>query len=157
MICGMEGRYDSHLRWIRSIIGLAPGVEDYSALSLIILPRGAYFLADTYITPDPTAEEIAGMTELAVAHVRRLGIEPKVAMLSHSNFGSRDTDSARKMRRAVQILRETAPDLEVEGEMHADAALDEALRERIFRARGWKARRTSSSCPISMRRTSPTS
>jgi malate dehydrogenase (oxaloacetate-decarboxylating)(NADP+) len=132
MICGLEGRYSNHLRWVRDIVGLAEGVHDFSALSLIILPKGAYFIADTYVTAAPTADEIAGMTQLAAAHVRRLGIEPRIAMLSHSSFGSADTESARKMREAVLLLRQVAPDLEVEGEMHGDAALDEALRERIF-------------------------
>lgn len=132
MICGLEGRYAAHLRWIRDIVGLADGVEDFSALSLIILPKGAYFIADTYVTEDPTAAEIAGMTQLAAAHLRRFGLEPKIALLSHSSFGSADSASARKMREAVRILRSRAPDLEVEGEMHGDAALDETLRQRIF-------------------------
>jgi len=132
MICGVEGRYDRHLRWVRDIIGKAPGVEEFSALSLLILPHGAYFLADTYVTPEPSANEIAEMVRLAATHVRRFGMEPKFALLSHSNFGSADTESARKMRRAVEILMQSDPHLEVEGEMHGDAALDEALRRRVY-------------------------
>ena len=132
MICGVEGRYDRHLRWVRDIISKAPGVEEYSALSLLILPHGAYFIADTYVTPVPTANEIAEMVRLAATHVRRFGMEPKFALLSHSNFGSADTESARKMRRAVEILMHSDPGLEVDGEMHGDAALDEALRRRVY-------------------------
>lgn len=132
MICGLEGRYTDHLRWIRDVVGLAQNVRDFSALSLIILPKGAYFIADTYVTEEPNAQEISGMTQLAADHVRRFGIEPKIALLSHSSFGSADTASASKMREAVRLLRDVAPDLEVEGEMHGDAALDEVLRKRIF-------------------------
>jgi len=132
MICGVEGRYDGHLRWIRNILGLRPGVKDFSALSLLILPGGVYFLADTYVSYDPTAEEIADTVTLAAAHVRRFGIEPKVALLSHSNFGSADTANALKMRNALEILEAGKPDFQVDGEMHGDVALDEALRNRIF-------------------------
>ncbi|QPC44729.1 NADP-dependent malic enzyme [Kaustia mangrovi] len=132
MICGLEGRFDWHLDDIRDVIGLAPGVEDFSALSLVILSKGSYFLADTYVSADPCAEEIAEMTVLAADQVRNFGMEPKVALLSHSSFGSADSDSACKMRKALEILRMRAPDLEAEGEMHGDAALDEALRMRIF-------------------------
>ena len=132
MICGLEGRFDRHLHWVRDIVGLQPGVDDFSALSLLILPRGAYFIADTYISYDPTADEVADMVRLAATHVRRFGIEPKVALLSHSNFGSADTPNALKMRRARALLQQEGTDFEVEGEMHADVALDQALRERIF-------------------------
>ncbi len=132
MLCGLDGRFTRHLRTVREVIGLAPGVRDFSAMSLLIMSKGAYFLADTFVTPDPSADEIAEMTKLSAQHVRRFGIEPKVALLSHSNFGSADTRSARKMREALAILREAAPDLEVEGEMHGDAALSEQLRMRIF-------------------------
>jgi malate dehydrogenase (oxaloacetate-decarboxylating)(NADP+) len=132
LICGLEGRYDNHLYWLKSIIGLAGEIHDYSALSLLILSRGAYFIADTYVTYAPSDEEIADIVRLAAKHVRRFGIEPKFALLSHSNFGSANTESAEKMRRAAEILRRTDPDIEVDGEMHADVALDEALRERIL-------------------------
>ena len=132
MICGVEGRYHRHLEAVGDVIGRADDQCDFSALSLLILPSGTYFLADTYVTLDPSAEEIAAMTLQSAAHLRRFGIEPKVALLSHSNYGSADTPSARKMREAVRILQEGYPELEVEGEMHADAALDVALRERIF-------------------------
>jgi len=132
MICGVEGRFDRHLRWIRDIVGLGEGAHDLSALSLLILPKGIYFIADTYVSYEPTAEETADMVRLAATHIRRLGIEPHFALLSHSNFGSADTKSARKMREALEILQRSGDDLEVEGEMHGDVALDQALRERIF-------------------------
>ncbi len=132
MICGVEGRFDRHLRWIRDIVGLGEGVHDFSALSLLILPRGVHFFADTYVSYDPTAEDTADMVRLAATHIRRMGIEPHFALLSHSNFGSADTVSARKMRCALEILQQKGTDFEVEGEMHGDVALDQALRERIF-------------------------
>ncbi len=132
MLCGVEGRYSRHLEHLGKIIGLAEEAHDFSALSLLILPSGTFFLADTYVSPDPNAQEIAEMTVLAAAHLRRLGIEPKIALLSHSSFGSRDTASAAKMRAAIEILHAQFPELEVEGEMQADAALDEAIRSRIF-------------------------
>jgi malate dehydrogenase (oxaloacetate-decarboxylating)(NADP+) len=132
MICGVEGRYNRHLDYVRNIVGVAQGVHDYSALSLVILPSGTYFLADTHVSPDPSAEEIVGMTVQSAAHLRRFGIEPKVALLSHSNFGSADTPSALKMREATRILHERHPDLEVEGEMQGDAAVTPELRARVF-------------------------
>jgi malate dehydrogenase (oxaloacetate-decarboxylating)(NADP+) len=132
MLCGLEGGYHRHLKRIHDVIGMAEGVEDCSALSLLILASGTYFLADTYVTTEPTAEELVEMALMSAAHVRRFGIEPKVALLSHANFGSSDTPSAQKMRRALKLLHERHPELEVEGEMHADAALDETIRNRIF-------------------------
>ncbi|MBX9634596.1 MAG: NADP-dependent malic enzyme [Magnetospirillum sp.] len=132
MICGTIGRYDKHLHHIVDVIGLRPGVRVPAAMSLLIMPQGTFFICDTYVTPDPTAEQIVETTLLAAEEVRRFGIEPKVALLSHSNFGSRQTESAQKMREALAILHERAPYLEVEGEMHGDAALSEDIRERIF-------------------------
>ena len=132
MICGAEGRYDRHLQHIQDVIGFKPGVTEMSAVSALILSRGTVFLTDTYVTPNPSAEEVAEMTLLAAEEVRRFGLTPRVALLSHSNFGSANTDSARKMRRAREIVAERDPDLEVEGEMHGDAAIDPEIRERIF-------------------------
>jgi malate dehydrogenase (oxaloacetate-decarboxylating)(NADP+) len=132
MLCGLEGRYMAHLKNIRDVIGLAPGVREFAALSLVITNKGAYFMTDTQVTPDPSAEEIAEMAVLAAAHVRRFGLEPKIALLSHSNFGSYDSASARKMQAARERLATTHPSLEVEGEMHGDAALLPAFRERVF-------------------------
>jgi malate dehydrogenase (oxaloacetate-decarboxylating)(NADP+) len=132
MICGVEGRLMSHLRHIRDIIGFAPGVHDYAALTLLITAKGHFFLADTHVRPEPTVDEIVETAVLAAAHVRRFGIEPKIALLSHSNFGNSDTQSARKMRRATEILNARHPDLEVDGEMHGDAALSPVFRDRVL-------------------------
>jgi malate dehydrogenase (oxaloacetate-decarboxylating)(NADP+) len=132
MICGVEGRFLSHLRHIRAIIGYCPGASDFAALSLVITARGAYFLADTQVRPDPTADEIAEMAVLAAAHVRRFGLTPKIALLSHSDFGSYDTDTARKMRAATEYLATRHPELEVDGEMHGDTALNPESRARVF-------------------------
>jgi malate dehydrogenase (oxaloacetate-decarboxylating)(NADP+) len=132
MICGLEGRYMAHLTRIRDIIGLCPGVRDFSALSLVITGKGVYFLADTQVTPEPTAEEIAEMAVHAAAHVRRFGLSPKIALLSHSDFGSHDTASARKMREASRLVTAAHPDLEVDGEMHGDSALNPLERQRVL-------------------------
>jgi malate dehydrogenase (oxaloacetate-decarboxylating)(NADP+) len=132
MLCGLEGRYIKHVRDIRSVIGLEPGVKDVSALSMLIMPRGAFFLTDTYVNMDPSADEIVAITLKAREHLRRFNIEARVALLSYSNFGSRDADSAFKMRQAYQMLKQTAPDLIVEGEMQGDLALSEELRERYI-------------------------
>ena len=132
MICGSEGRYDQHLRHIQDIIGFQDGVREMSAISVLILSSGTFFLTDTHVTPNPTAEEVAEMTLLAAEEVRRFGIQPKVALLSHSNFGSSNSVSAQKMRLARQLVSEANPDLQVEGEMHGDAAIDPEIRARIF-------------------------
>jgi malate dehydrogenase (oxaloacetate-decarboxylating)(NADP+) len=134
MICGLEGRFERHLRNVTLIIGPREGVRDrdLSALSMLISTRGATFFTDTYVSVDPTAEEIAEMTVLAAEEISRFGIEPKAALLSHSNFGSRDSPSALKMREAAEILKKIAPDLQSDGEMHADSALSELLRQRVF-------------------------
>jgi malate dehydrogenase (oxaloacetate-decarboxylating)(NADP+) len=120
------------LRHIREIIGLAPGSRGLSAMSLVIAPRGAYFLADTHVRPDPSAEEIADMAILCASHVRRFGLPPKIALLSHSDFGASDTPSALKMRKALALVRAAQPDLDVDGEMQADTALAEAIRAQVL-------------------------
>ena len=134
MICGLEGRFERHLRNVKLIIGAHAGVKykDLSALSMLISSRGATFFTDTYVTVDPSADEIAEMTVLAAEAISRFGIVPKAALLSHSNFGSRDSPSALKMREAAAILRRIAPDLECDGEMHGDSALSEELRRRVY-------------------------
>jgi len=132
MLCGTIGQYRRHLRHVVDVLGLVPGASAPAALSVLILPKGTYFLCDTQVVEDPTVEQIAEMTLRASDAVRHFGIEPKVALLSHSNFGSTDDRSARKMRDALVLIRARAPQLEVEGEMHADAAIDEAIRQRIF-------------------------
>ncbi|ALA19238.1 malic enzyme [Chelatococcus sp. CO-6] len=130
MLCGLEGRFQSRLKHIRDIIGLTPGVREFSAMSLVITSKGHYFLADTHVRPDPSAEEIAEMTMLCAEHVTRFGIEPHIALLSHSDFGSADTRSALKMREALGLLRDRAPHLEVDGEMQADTAISQMIRDR---------------------------
>jgi malate dehydrogenase (oxaloacetate-decarboxylating)(NADP+) len=132
LICGLEGRFTSRLDHIRDIVGLAPGVKDLSALSLVIASTGAYFLADTHVRYDPSAEEIADTAIACAHHVRRFGIAPKIALISHSDFGSADTPSALKMREALRLLQERAPDLEVDGEMQADTALSLVARQRVI-------------------------
>ena len=131
-ICGTVGRYLDHFNEVRDVIGLAEGVHDLSAVTLLIMQGGAFFLADTHVTMDPDADDLVEMTMLAAEEVRRFGIEPKVAFLSHSNFGSTDHPNAVKMRTAVAKLRRRAPDLEVEGEMHGDFAVDVQSRAAIF-------------------------
>ena len=132
MLCGLEGRYIKHVRDIRSILGLLDGVHDASALSMLIMPRGAFFLADTYVNLDPTPEEIVGIALQARDHLRRFNIEARAALLSYSNFGSRDGDSAYKMREAYRLLKAAAPEMIVEGEMQGDLALSQDLRERYI-------------------------
>ena len=132
MICGTSRQYGWHLRAVLDVIGRKEGVGDVSALSVLILGTGTYFFCDTHVTPDPTVEELVEMTVMAAGAIRRFGEEPKVALLSHSNFGTADTASARKMRAAVALLGERVPELEGEGEMQADVALNEELRARIF-------------------------
>ena len=132
MLCGAIGQYRRHLRHLVDILGLLPGVTAPAALSALILPKGTYFICDTYVVDDPSAEQLTEMTMRAADALRYFGFEPKVGLLSHSNFGSADAPSARKMRQVFALLRERAPALEVEGEMHADAALSEEIRQRIF-------------------------
>jgi malate dehydrogenase (oxaloacetate-decarboxylating)(NADP+) len=132
MLCGTLGMYAEHMRYIHQVIGLRAGVRYYAALNALILPARTVFICDTSVTPDPDAENIAEMTLLAVEEMRRFGITPKVALLSASNFGSMDTPSARKMRRALELITQSAPQLEIDGEMHGDAALSEEIRLRVF-------------------------
>ncbi len=132
MLCGTSGRYSEYYNHILDIIGLKRGVNTAAAMNMLIVPKGSFFLCDTYVNPDPTAEQVVEITRMAAEEVRGFGIEPKVALLSHSNFGSADTPSARKMRRAYQLASAQLPDLELDGEMHADAALSEAIRNRTL-------------------------
>ncbi len=132
MICGAVGRYLTQLRHVSQVVGKKPEVSGFAAVSGLILPQGPLFMTDTYVCYDPSAERLAEIALLAADEVRRFGIEPKVALLSHSSFGSEDTASARKMRHVLEILSEKAPGLEVEGEMQADAALSPFIREEVF-------------------------
>jgi len=132
MLCGTFGTHALHLHYVDQVIGLAPGIRHYAAMNALVMPNRTVFICDTYVTPDPDAEDIAEMTVLAAEEVKRFGLAPKVALLSASNFGSLELPSMRKMQRALAILRERAPDLEVEGEMHGDAALSEEIRLKVF-------------------------
>ncbi|WP_297323189.1 NADP-dependent malic enzyme [uncultured Bartonella sp.] len=132
MICGLNARFERNLQLVEQIIGRANNVGQFSALSLLISQRGTLFLTDTYVNTDPTSEQIVEIAALAAEEVRGFGIEPKVALLSHSNFGSKDTDSAKKMREAANILAQRYPDLQSDGEMHGDSALSQILRDRVF-------------------------
>ena len=132
MICGLDGRFMNHLRHVRDVIGSRPGVSDYAALALMITSKGAIFIADTQVRPNPTAEELAEIAALAAAHVQRFNIKPKIAFLSHSDFGSYTTESALKMRRATAILAERHPEIEADGEMQGDTALVQRARELIL-------------------------
>ena len=132
LLAGAIGNASVHLKNVIDVLGLRKGVSTAAGLSGLILPRGTIFLCDTHVNPDPTAEQIAEMTILAAAAVQRFLIQPKIALVSHSNFGSQHTPSAAKMRQALDLIRERAPHLEVEGEMQAHAALSEAIRSRLF-------------------------
>ena len=132
MLCGVASRFDNQLQYVEEVIGLKPGAQTYAAMNVLMLPTQTLFICDTHVNEDPTAEQIADMTIQAAAEVRRFGVVPKIALLSHSNFGSRMTASSRKMARAREILAERAPDLEVDGEMHADSALSESIRLKSF-------------------------
>ena len=132
MLCGTFGQFQNHLMLVRQIIGRAEGVKDLSSMIAMILPRGAIFITDTHVTHDPDVDELVESATLCADEVRRFGVEPKIAFISHSDFGTTDRPSARKMRRAVQVLQRQHPELEVEGEMHSDSAIDERMRERVF-------------------------
>ncbi|MFL9479057.1 NADP-dependent malic enzyme [Acinetobacter baumannii] len=133
MLCGTYSSYNIHLDFVRNVIGLKEGMNNFFTLNALMLEDRNLFIADTYVNTNPTAEQLAEMTILAAEEVRRFGITPRVALLSHSSFGSDQTDSsAQKMREVYRILSEQAPELEVEGEMHGDAALDENIRHFAF-------------------------
>ncbi len=132
MICGVEGRYMSHLRHVRDIIGHLPEVSDFAALALMITRKGAYFIADTEVRSNPSADELCEVAALAAKHVQRFNLKPRIAFLSHSDFGSYDTNSSRKMRQATALLKRHHPELEADGEMQTDTALSEATRKLIL-------------------------
>lgn len=131
-LCGSVGRFTGHLQHVLDLIGKREGVHDVAGLSVLILPKGTFFICDSHVTPEPTVEDIVEMTLLAADEVRAFGLIPKVALLSRSNFGTHDSPSSQKMREAVSILQERAPTLEVEGEMHADMALSAEMRQAVF-------------------------
>ena len=132
MICGTYGTTDVHLRYIDHVLGKREGVNVYAAMNGLIMQDRQVVLVDTHVNEDPSAEQIAEITMLAAEEMRRFGLMPRVALLSHSNFGTSNSESARKMRAALAIIRELAPDLEVDGEMHGDTALNVALMKRTM-------------------------
>jgi malate dehydrogenase (oxaloacetate-decarboxylating)(NADP+) len=132
MLCGTYGEHSTHLSYLDSVIGLKAGVKQFAAMNVLMLQDRTLFICDTYVNPDPTAEQLAEITLLAAEEVQRFGMTPKIALLSHSNFGSGRTASAQKMSRARELLTVMAPHLEVEGEMHGDAALSEEIRTHLF-------------------------
>lgn len=132
LVSGMVGRFHKKLGYVRSVIPLDPGVQSTSAMTGVINNQGAYFFLDTHVQDDPTAEQIAEATLQATYRLKLFGIEPKVALLSHSNFGSHDTPGAQKMRKVRELLRQRMPKLEMDGEMQGDTAWDEVLRKRMM-------------------------
>ena len=132
LLCGTFGTHGLHLHYVDQVIGRRQGVRNYYALNVLMLPKHTVFICDTYVNYDPTAEQIAEMAALAADKVRQFGIVPKAALLSHSSFGSADSPTAVKMRQALALIEQHAPDLEVEGEMHGDAALSEDVRAARF-------------------------
>ncbi|MFW2422221.1 MAG: phosphate acyltransferase, partial [Porticoccaceae bacterium] len=132
LICGKVGRFDFHLREIMHLLGGDQHDQQISSTAVLLMPDGPLFLADTALNVDPTAEELASIVESTVGLVQRFGVEPKVALLSHSNFGTSNAPSARKMRRASELLRERHPQLQLDGEMHVLSALNPALRATVY-------------------------
>ncbi len=132
LICGTFGRHQLHRFYVKHVIGTNDRSSSYYTLNLLMLPGRTVFIGDTYVNYDPSAEQLAEMTLLAADEIRRFGITPKVALLSHSTFGTEDTPTSLKMRKVLELLAEQAPELEAEGEMHGDAALDEQIRLQGF-------------------------
>jgi malate dehydrogenase (oxaloacetate-decarboxylating)(NADP+) len=131
LLCGTFGRHKDHLRHVNNVIGLKPGASIFAAMNVLLLPKRTLFVTDTYVNEDPTAEQIAEITLMASDEVKRFGVAAKTALLSHSNFGTDDTPSSQKMSRALDLIEKLAPDLEIDGEMHGDAALSEAIRNHV--------------------------
>jgi len=131
LICGTWGTNAMHLPYVDQVIGKREGVNTFACMNALLLPDRQLFLVDTHVNYDPTAEELTDITIMAAQEIRRFGLQPKAALLSHSNFGSSEHPSAVKMRQTLQLLRERAPWLEVDGEMHGDIALDDAARLKV--------------------------
>ncbi len=132
LICGTFGNHEAHRKYVQNVIGNQAGLDRLYAMNMLLLPGRTVFIADTYVNYDPTAEQLADMTLLAAEEIRYFGMQPKVALLSHSTFGNEDTPTSLKMREVLALLNQRAPELEVEGEMHGDAALDEGIRLAVF-------------------------
>jgi len=131
MLCGTFGRHKDHLRHIANVIGLKQGASIFAAMNVLLLAKRTLFISDTYVNEDPGIEQLAEIAIMAAEEVKRFGVAPRIALLSHSNFGSDDSPAALKMSRARDLIEKLAPDLEVEGEMHGDAALSESIRNHV--------------------------
>ena len=147
MICGTASGYADHLRYVDQMIGKRPGASTYAAMNILLLPEQTLALVDTHVNDDPTAEQIAEFTLAAADQMRRLNVIPKVALLSRSNFGSGSSASGSKMQKALELIRAMQPDLEVDGEMHGDCALNEALRLKILPSSTLKGAANLLVCP----------
>jgi malate dehydrogenase (oxaloacetate-decarboxylating)(NADP+) len=132
LICGTWGTTAMHLVFVDQVIGRRPGVQTYACMNGLLLPGRQVFLVDTHVNADPTAEQLAEITVMAAEQLQRFGITPKAALLSHSNFGSSNLPSAVKMRDVLALVRQRAPWLEIDGEMHGDTALDADYRRRLM-------------------------
>jgi len=132
MICGTISTTTRHLKYIDAVLGKRNGATVYAAMNALILPNRQLFIVDTHVNVDPTAEQLCEITRMGAEVLRRFGLVPKIALVSHSNFGSHDNPSALKMRKTLELLREQSPQLEVDGEMHGDSALDESLRRKVL-------------------------
>ncbi|MFC0254643.1 NADP-dependent malic enzyme [Massilia consociata] len=132
LICGTYGTTWTHLEFVDKVLGKRPGSNVYAAMNIIITPERQLAMLDTHVNDNPDAEEIAEMTIMAAEELERFGITPRVALLSHSNFGSSNSESAKKMREALALVQQKAPNLEIDGEMHGDAALDSKMRAKIM-------------------------
>ena len=132
MLCGVVGRHEQHLKHVSDVIGLQPDAQCFAAMNMLLLAKHTLFMCDTYVNHDPSAEQVAQIALMAAREVRRFGLEPKLALLSHSNFGSLRSASALKMAAARALIEQRAPGLEVDGEMHGDAALSQEIRERLY-------------------------
>ncbi len=131
MLCGTFGRHKDHLRHIANVISLKPGASIFAAMNVLLMAKRTLFIADTYVNEDPGVEQLAEITIMAAEEVKRFGVAPRIALLSHSSFGSDDSPAALKMNRARDLIEQRAPDLEVEGEMHGDAALSDSIRNHV--------------------------
>jgi len=147
MVCGTVGAYHDHLRFVDEVIGRRPGHNVYAAMNILLLNERTVVLVDTHVNDEPSAEQIAEFTVMAAQEMARMNLAPKVALLSRSNFGSGSSASGAKMRRALELVRQAAPDLEIDGEMHGDCALDEALRMRILPSSTLKGQANLLVCP----------
>jgi len=137
LLCGVVGQFDAHLQHVKDVIGLAPGANNFAAMNALMLEKHTLFITDTFVNEEPSAEDLADITRLAAQEVQRFGLEPHVAMLSHSTYGSSKSASARKMRQARDLVVAACPRLKVDGELQGDAALSEEVRQRYLPANGF--------------------